>query len=99
MKAGLRLGCADCSTEVVVVRPPAGEARLTCAGSALVDVDATRSGAGHPGAEGDGVLLGKRYTDDEAGIELLCTKPGPGSLACDGRPMDIKKAKPLPSSD
>jgi len=99
MKAGLRLGCADCPTEVVVVRPPAGEVALTCAGAALVDVDAARSTAGHAGAEGDGSLLGKRYTDDEAGIELLCTKPGPGSLACDGRPMGIKKAKPLPSSD
>ncbi|HYA67991.1 MAG TPA: hypothetical protein VED63_04580 [Acidimicrobiales bacterium] len=101
MKAGLRLGCADCSTEVIVVRPPEGEVTLSCGGSALVDVDSPRHESGHPDAASDlaGVLLGKRYEDDVTGIELLCTKPGTGALACDGRPMGVKQAKPLPSSD
>lgn len=44
-------------------------------------------------------LLGKRYSDEATGIELLCTKGGPGQLACDGRPLVVKAAKPLPSSD
>ena len=42
------------------------------------------------------VLLGKRYADEASGIELLCTKPGPGPLAVDGRPLVVKGAKPLP---
>lgn len=45
------------------------------------------------------VLLGKRYTDEESGLELLCTKAGPGTLTCAGRVMPLKDAKPLPSSD
>jgi hypothetical protein len=100
MNAGLRLGCADCTTEIVVVRPPRGDVTLSCAGAPLVDVGAPRSGSGHVGAgEGGGALLGKRYEDEEAGLEVLCTTPGPGTLACDGRPMAVKRAKPLPSSD
>ena len=48
---------------------------------------------------GDGPLLGKRYVDDEAGLELLCTRPGQGALTADGRPLVVKGAKPLPASD
>jgi hypothetical protein len=101
MDAGLRLGCADCTTEVVVVRPPHGDVALSCGGSPLVDMAASRPGTGHGPAPGDGggVLLGKRYEDEHAGLEVLCTKPGPGTLTCDGRPMTVKRAKPLPSSD
>ena len=32
-------------------------------------------------------------------LELLCTKPGEGSLAAGGAPLTLKEAKPLPSSD
>jgi len=78
---------------------PTEDAALTCSGAELVDVTAPRAERGHPDAEGEGALLGKRYTDDEVGIELLCTKAGPGTLAVDGRPVTIKGAKPLPSSD
>ena len=55
-------------------------------------------GAPAPGPDG-GTLLGKRYVDEASGIELLCSKGGSGSLACDGRAMTVKGAKPLPSSD
>jgi hypothetical protein len=99
MNAGLRLGCADCATEIVVVRPPHGDVTLSCGGAPLVEVDAPRQGTGHAGAGATGVLLGKRYEDHEVGIEVLCTKPGTGVLACDGRPMTVKSAKPLPASD
>ena len=102
MKAGLRLGCPRCTVEAIVVRPPDGEVALACTGSPLVDLaelGSARTPEGHESAEGDGTLLGKRYVDEEAGIELLCTKAGPGNLSCDGRPLVIKGAKPLPSSD
>jgi hypothetical protein len=44
-------------------------------------------------------LLGKRYTCEECGAQVLVTKPGDGELACHDRTMEIMQAKPLPSSD
>ena len=49
--------------------------------------------------EGDPVLLGKRYADDELGLELLCTQGGAGTLTVGEQPLLVKGAKPLPSSD
>jgi hypothetical protein len=46
-----------------------------------------------------GSLLGKRYSDDELGLELLCTKGGEGTLAVNGTPLPLRDAKPLPASD
>ena len=99
IKAGQRLACPACPTELVVVRPPSGPVEVTCGGVGLVDPGGERPGGGHAAAEGDGALVGKRYADEESGLELLCSKPGPGSVAVDGRVVPIKGAKPLPSSD
>ena len=99
IKAGSRLACPDCTTELVVVKPPSAPVVLTCSGSAVVEATAERPGAGHADAAGDGALVGKRYGDEETGLEVLCAKPGPGTLAADGRVIEIKGAKPLPSSD
>lgn len=44
-------------------------------------------------------LIGKRYVDADNRLELLCTCSGSGELICDGVPMTIKAAKPLPASD
>jgi hypothetical protein len=99
VKAGTRLKSTVSSTEVIVVRPPAREIALTCGGVAMADVgEAFERGTVRSGFEGQ-ALLGKRYYDEEAGLELLCTKGGQGQLACDGRALLIKEAKPLPSSD
>ncbi len=43
--------------------------------------------------------LGKRYVCESCGTEVLCNKPGQGSIGCCGGEMKIKEAKPLPSSD
>jgi hypothetical protein len=43
--------------------------------------------------------MGKRYVTADGTIELLCVKPGKGSLALNGVALQIKEAKPLPSSD
>ena len=96
-KAGVKLRSTGCSTEVVVVRAAAAPVELTCCGAPLTadDVAVTPSSA----PAGDGVLLGKRYADEETGLELLCTKGGPGELLLDGRPLPVKGTKPLPSSD
>ena len=95
-KPGLKLRGTACSTEVVVVRPAADPVELTCCGAPLTTEESTIA----PGApDPNGVLLGKRYADEQTGLELLCTKPGPGELSIDGRPLLLKGAKPLPSSD
>jgi len=95
-KAGLKLRSTACSTEVIVVRPSTVPVELSCCGAPLT-ADEVAPSPSAPG--GAGVLLGKRYADEETGLELLCTKPGPGELAVDGRPLLVKGAKPLPSSD
>ncbi len=43
--------------------------------------------------------LGKRYQCEKCGTEVLCNKPGNGSLECCEGEMKIKEAKALPSSD
>lgn len=45
------------------------------------------------------VQLGKRYKDDESGIELLVIKPGDCDLRVDGRPMALMQSRVLPSAD
>ena len=43
--------------------------------------------------------MGKRYVDAAGTVELLCVKPGKGTLAADGVALLLKEAKPLPASD
>jgi len=50
------------------------------------------------GAAG-GTALGKRYVSAAGDLELLCVKPGKGSLAVGDTPLALKEAKQLPSSD
>src|SRR5687768_13277816 len=99
MKPGTRLACPECTAEVVVVRAPSAAVALTCGGVAIVGAAAERPATGHDDTSGDGTLVGKRYHDESSGLELLCAKAGTGALAADGRPVAVKGAKPLPSSD
>jgi len=51
-------------------------------------------------APGTQVLqLGKRYKAADGTVEVLVNKPGPCDLRYDGAAMELKDAKPLPSSD
>jgi len=51
-------------------------------------------------APGNAVLqLGKRYKSADGAVEVLVNKPGACELRYDGQPMELKEAKPLPSSD
>ncbi|HEV7730525.1 MAG TPA: hypothetical protein VGR62_00120 [Candidatus Binatia bacterium] len=43
--------------------------------------------------------LGKRYKSTDGAVEVLVNKAGTCDLRCDGQPMELKEAKPLPSSD
>jgi hypothetical protein len=50
-------------------------------------------------ADENDTVLGKRYVDTDTGLEVLCTKPGPGVLTADGRQLTIKAPTALPASD
>lgn len=89
------------STTVIVVRAPDGEIDLTCAGVAMWD---PKAGGTCPAGEADpgqlsGTLMGKRYADEQIGLELLCTKPGKGTIAVNGIPLPQQGPKLLPASD
>jgi hypothetical protein len=89
------------TTTVIVVRAPDREVDITCAGVAMWD---PKGGGEAPGGAADpaqltGSVLGKRYASEELGLELLCTKPGQGTIAANGVPLALKGPKPLPASD
>jgi hypothetical protein len=44
-------------------------------------------------------MLGKRYTCQECGAQVLCTKAGDGAPNCCGQEMTVQEPKTLPSSD
>ena len=102
LKAGDRFACPECPTEVIVTRAADADVALTCAAVTLVYNGDPRPASGHAGggaAGGEPAQLGKRYVDEQTGLEMLCTKAGTGALGCDGRVLTLRSAKPLPSSD
>jgi hypothetical protein len=96
MKPGTRLKSAACDTEVMVIK--CGDGTIECGGAAMAEAkpaEAAALSADHA----NGTLMGKRYVDADGKFELLCVKPGKGSLAVDGVALVTKDAKPLPASD
>jgi hypothetical protein len=99
VKPGTRLRSAVCTTELIVVRAPESDVDITI-GGAPASADAVEHDGGDVAdGHGGGTAMGKRYVDDEGTIELLCTKAGEGRPAVAGSILDLKDAKPLPSSD
>jgi hypothetical protein len=97
LKAGTRLKSAVSEAEVVVIKAAPGDVDLRCGGVAMLDASGEApSPAGS--APAGSVELGKRYVDDDA-LEVLCSKGGAGELSVGERPLVLKSAKPLPSSD
>ena len=97
MKPGTKLKSAVCDTEVMVIR---GGAAVTveCGGAPMVEErPAVRAAISPDFAQG--TKIGKRYVDAAASVELLCVKPGQGSLSLAGVALQVKEAKPLPSAD
>ena len=99
LRPGLKLASAVCDAQVVVVRAPAGDVEVGCGGSPMVPDGDDAAPATLDGSLGEGPLLGKRYADEELGLELLCTRAGAGALTANGAVLALKGAKPLPSSD
>ncbi|UVO52682.1 hypothetical protein [Sphingomonas sp. SUN039] len=96
MKPGTKLKSQVCDTEVMVIR--AGAGTIECGGTAMAEGKPDTPGS-LSSDHANGSLIGKRYVDAANTFELLCVKPGKGSLSVDGAALGIKDAKPLPASD
>jgi len=100
LKAGSRLQSQVCATQIIVVKAPADAVDVTCGGVSMLepgsepDADATAA-EGMTGGTG----MGKRYVDADDTIEVLCTKPGDGTLGLGEIALNLKEAKVLPASD
>ena len=68
-----------------------GEVALIVKGSGTYP-EGTRAGA-------TAIQLGKRYKSVDGAVEVLVNKAGTCDLRYDGGAMELKEAKPLPSSD
>lgn len=100
LRPGLRLESATCDAQVVVVKAPkdAPDVDVRCGGEPMRPLG--EGGDRLPvSIDGDPTLLGKRYADEELGLELLCSQGGEGTLTVGDQPLLVKGAKPLPSSD
>jgi hypothetical protein len=99
-RVGQTLSSPVDTTAVIVVRAPEADVEITCAGVPMFDArtGSAPEGTADPAQQG-GSQLGKRYADEELGLELLCTKGGEGTLAVNGTPIPLRDAKPLPASD
>ena len=100
LRAGIRLKSAVCDTEVIAVKAPAEDIDIRCGGVPMTDPTTSDGASGSPvGGADEGTLMGKRYVNPDETLELLCTKPGGGSLGVGETLLVIKESKPLPASD
>lgn len=83
-----------------MIKTPSSDVDIRCGGHPMVQAGADRpEGLTAEAGFDSGTLLGKRYTDETGGLELLCTKGGASSLSIGETALQVKEAKPLPSSD
>lgn len=76
-----------------------GPGALTDGEVALVTKDSGQAFPAGAASAGQALQLGKRYKSADGAVEVLINKPGPCDLRYEGTPMELKDAKPLPSSD
>ncbi len=94
----MRLASTTCDTNVIVVRG-SGDVDIRCGGQPMAEMGKAGDRVAIADGFGEGTLMGKRFADEELGLEVLCTKPGAGSLSVGETLLPVKGAKPLPSSD
>jgi hypothetical protein len=99
LKPGTRIRSAVCATELMVIQAPAGEVDVRCGGAPMIGIDEPKPEAAIDPSQKSGTQIGKRYVDAGGTLELLCTKPGEGTLALGDVPLSLKESKPLPASD
>jgi hypothetical protein len=98
LKVGAKLYSAVCEGQVLVLHCSGPEADVRCGGVPLATAVVTDKVAVDPRLA-SGFLIGKRYVDDADQIELLCVKPGKGTLTLNGEALKPKQPKQLPASD
>jgi hypothetical protein len=76
-----------------------GPGNLSDGDVALLRADAGEKFPAGTAAGTPPLQLGKRYKSPDGAVEILVNKPGPCDLRYEGQPMELKEAKPLPSSD
>ena len=100
LKPGARLRSSVCNTEVMVVVTPSGDVDLHCGGAPMIALGSEPdAGLSLSGDFKEGTQVGKRYVSEPGDLEVLCTKPGDGSISLGAAALQVKGAKPLPSSD
>jgi hypothetical protein len=100
VKPGDRLSSRVCTTQVIVIRTDSTVGELECGGAAMVTGDVPPPSGPVPAAGLDrGSLLGKRYRAPDSQLEVLCVKPGSGTLTSGGLVLDVAPSAALPSSD
>jgi hypothetical protein len=97
LQVGKRLRSQNSTCEVIVIRGTEGDSALMCAAAEMLEAGPAPEASAVNG--GLAIEVGKRYVDDEAGLEVLCVKPGAGPLTLVGRELTIKAPKSLPASD
>jgi hypothetical protein len=83
----------------MVIRAPTESIDLRCGGHAFQPIGAEAAQQSPASGFDQGTQIGKRYCDEDLGLELLCTKAGEGSISVGEIPLAIKGAKALPASD
>lgn len=83
--------------EFIVTKGGTGELRCADAPMQMRGSEDAAAAVDTTGMEA--VQLGKRYKDEQTGIEVLVVKPGPCALNVDGRAMELLQPKVLPSAD
>jgi len=87
---------APSGAQLIVTK--AGPGTLTDGSVALLQQGAGSFSDGTEGGDGQ-VQLGKRYKSADGAVEVLINKAGACDLRYEGAAMELKEAKPLPSSD
>lgn len=98
LSIGQRLKSGVCTTEIMVITAPQEDLELTCGGAPMTS-NGDKSNANLDPAFAEGTTIGKRYVNADGKLEILCVKPGQGTLAVSGDKLKLKDSKKLPKTD
>lgn len=98
-RAGVRFYSQVDSTELIAVHGSDDAPVPDCGGLPMSLEPVTAPQTANSGVAGAGAQIGKRYGDEETGIELLCVKSGAEPITLNGRALKALAAKVLPASD